>query len=114
VLIDEIVHTCSNEKVAQAAVASLGFAFVSRIKTAADLRGVTIGAFAAKVVREFGDDAQLSERHTVDRAMQRSDHPILRGLQMILEKELEEPSSSGRGRWPNSGIQRGCGCVASP
>lgn len=84
--IDEIVHTCSNEKVAQAAVASLGFAFASRVKTAADIHGVTIGAFTAKIVREFGDEAHAQERRAVDRAMHRSDQPILRGLQVILER----------------------------
>ncbi len=113
--IDEIVHTCSNEKVAQAAVASLGFAFASRVKTAADIHGVTIGAFTAKIVREFGDEAHAQERRAVDRAMHRSDQPILRGLQVILERELEEPSSPGRGKWPRSSVQRaapGCSCVA--
>jgi hypothetical protein len=96
VLIDEIVHTCSNEKVAHAAVASLGFTFASRVKSAADLHGVSIGAFAARAVREFAEEAQLPERRAVDRAMQKADQPILRGLQTILEKELEARASAGR------------------
>jgi len=116
VLIDEIVHTCSHEKIAQAAVASLGFAFASRVKAAADIQGVTIGAFAANVVQEFGDGAQASERRAVDRAMHRADQPILLGLQIILEGELADQSARGRERWPRS-AQRGaagCGCTASP
>lgn len=110
-LIDEIVHTCSNEEVAQAAVASLGFAFASRVKSAADLHGVSIGAFTARVVREFGEDAQPLRRHAVDRAMHKADQPILRGLQTILEKRLEEPALPGRWR-DMKPATRQCGCSA--
>jgi hypothetical protein len=111
VLLDEIVHTCSHEKVAQAAVASLGFAFLLRVKRAADRRGVSIGAFAANVVREFGEDAQVRERRAIVRAMHKADQPILRGLQTILERELEEATFSSGWR----GVQRAaprCGCSA--
>ncbi len=112
-LIDEIVHTCSNEKVAQAAVVSLGFAFASRVKCAADLHNVSIGAFTARVVRDFGEDAQPVERRVVDRAMQKADQPILRGLQIILERELEEPTSPSRWRNMRRAASE-CGCGANP
>lgn len=109
-LIDEIVHTCSNEKVAQAAVVSLGFTFASRVKCAAALHGVSIGAFTARVVRDFGEDAQPVARRVVDRAMHKADQPILRGLQIILERELEEPASPSR--WRDIGRAAECGCNA--
>jgi hypothetical protein len=111
VLIDEIVHTCSNEKVARAAVASLGFAFASRVKSAADLHCVSIGAFTARVVREFGEDMQCLERRAVDRAMDKADQPILRGLQIILERQLEEPTLAGRRRDMKLAAPQ-CGCGA--
>ncbi len=110
-LIDEIVHTCSNEKVAQAAVASLGFAFASRVKSAADLHGVSVGAFTARVVKEFGKDAHSLKRRALDRAMHKADQPILRGLQAILEKQLEEPTSPGRWRDTKRPAHH-CGCSA--
>jgi len=72
------------------AVASLGFAFASRVKSAADFHSVSIGAFTATVVREFGEDTQSLERRAVDRAMHKADQPVLRGLQTILERQLEE------------------------
>jgi hypothetical protein len=113
VLLDEIVHTCSHEKVAHAAVASLGYAFLKRVQCAADQRGVSIGAFAANVVREFGEDAQAHERRAIDRAMYKADQPILRGLQTILERQLKEASASFQGGWRD--VRRAaprCGCSA--
>jgi len=117
VSIEEIVHTCSNEKVAQAAVASLGIAFASRIKSAAEFRGITIGAFAAKVVRAFGADAQACDRRAIDRAMYRSDQPILRGLEIILERGLEESSPIGPSKWARGDFRHAAasfGCMANP
>jgi hypothetical protein len=111
VLIDEIVHTCSNEEVARAAVASLGLAFASRVKSAADLHGVSIGAFTARVVREFGEDTQSLKRRAVDRAIHKADQPILRGLQIILERQLEEPTLPGRWREVKRAARQ-CGCTA--
>lgn len=110
-LLDEIVHTCSHEKVAHAAVASLGFAYLSRVKRAADRRGVSVEVFAASVVREFGDDAQAHERRAVDRAMNKADQPVLRGLQTILERQLEEPAFAGGWRELRR-IAPQCGCSA--
>lgn len=98
--IEEIVHTCSNEKVAQAAVASLGFDFASRVQTEAESHGVTMGAFVARIVREFGDAADAGERKAVYRAMDRADQPILSGLRLILEGRLRAAQTAARRRWP--------------
>ena len=109
--IDEIIRTCSNEKVAQAAVASLGSAFASRVKTAAEFRGLSVGSFAARIVRDFDDDAPACERSAVDRAMERADQPILRGLEIILERALEEKSAFARGwhkDFKNAVARSGC------
>ncbi len=110
-LLEEILHTCSHEKVAQAAVASLGFVFLSRVKYAADRRGVSVGAFAANVVREFGEDPQAHEWRAVDRAMDKADQPILCGLQIILERQLGESTLSGGWRDARR-TQPQCGCGA--
>ncbi|HLH11944.1 MAG TPA: hypothetical protein VKV77_08710 [Methylovirgula sp.] len=109
-LIDEIVRTCSHEKVAQAAVASLGFAFASRVKKAADEHGLSVGAFAARAVREFAGEAHAVERRVVGRAMHKADQPILRGLQIILEREIEEPESAIRWRDAARHAAPECGC----
>ncbi len=110
-LLDEIVHTCSHEKVAHAAVASLGLGFLSRVKQAADQRGVSVGVFAARVVREFGEDARAHEWRAVDRAIDKTDQPILCGLQIILERQLDEPAIPGGWRDARRTLPQ-CGCSA--
>jgi hypothetical protein len=90
VLIDQITRSCSNEKVALAAVASLGNSFADRICMAASRYGLTTGAFAANAVRRFAHSAGENEHKAVRRAMVRSDQPILAGLQYILESALDE------------------------
>jgi len=116
--IDEIVHTCSNEHVARAAVASIGVSFASRVKFVADLLGVSVGVFTAKTVRTFGQEATAGARREVMRAMIRSDQPILRGLEAILERELEDSSLLDRRDWrpvrplltSRTGAARDCCC----
>ncbi|MBO0734000.1 MAG: hypothetical protein J2P49_06730 [Methylocapsa sp.] len=88
-LIAEIIHTCSHEKVAQAAVASLGSCFAGKVGMTAGARGLSIGAFAARAVREFGEYSGESERQAIRDAMGRSDQPILTGLQLILSPVIE-------------------------
>lgn len=96
VSIDEIVHTCSNEKVAQAALASLGFAFATRVRNEAEGHGVSAGAFVSRLVREFGHAADNCERHAVQKSMERADQPILVGLRAILHSRLSATESGGR------------------
>ncbi|MGO9007044.1 MAG: hypothetical protein ACLQIQ_06755 [Beijerinckiaceae bacterium] len=105
-LVDEIIHTCSNEKVAQAAVASIGFVFALRVKSAADLHGLSVGAFTARVVHEFGRTAGECERKVVRGAMERSDHPILCGLKTILERRIDAESRLGHAGRPLYGWSR--------
>jgi hypothetical protein len=94
--IDEIVHTCSNENVARAAVASIGISFASRIKSAADGAGVSVGTYAARAVRCFAEVASTGGKQEVQRAMSGSDQPILRGLELILSRELDESGLLGQ------------------
>ena len=49
-LMDDIFHSCSHEKVAQAAVASIGGAFADRVRQVAAVRGLTPG-FGVSVAR---------------------------------------------------------------
>lgn len=96
--IEEIVHTCSNEKVAQAAVASLGVALASRVRTEADLHGLTMGAYAARVVQEFDETAGAGERRAIRNVMHKADQPVLTGLRCILERRLD--AGRARDNWP--------------
>ena len=100
--IEEIVNTCSHENVAQAAVASLGIDFASRVRTEAESHGVAMGALVARIVREFDAAADAGERRAVYRAMDRTDQPLLSGLRFILEGRLRAAQGASRQAWPIS------------
>jgi hypothetical protein len=94
-LIAEIIHTCSHEKVAQAAVASMGSDFAGKVGVTAGAFGLSIGAFAARAVREFEKSVGEPEKKALRAVMDRTDQPILTGLQAILQPivEVEDPAS---------------------
>ena len=89
--VSEILKTCSHEKVAGAAVASIGGDFVRRVNGVADRTGVAPGAFVARTVREFGRHAGERRISEVERAVKKADMPILQGLRYIVEEALEKP-----------------------
>jgi hypothetical protein len=97
-LIAEIIHTCSHEKVAQAAVASMGSSFAGKVGVSAGASGLSIGAFTARAVREFGECSGEAERQAIRKAMDHSDQPILTGLQLILSPVIEREGESARQR----------------
>jgi hypothetical protein len=83
-LIAEIIHSCSHEKVAQAAVVSMGADFAGKVGVTAGAHGLSIGAFTARTVREFERSVGEREKQALRAVMQRADQPILTGLQHIL------------------------------
>jgi hypothetical protein len=99
VSIEEIVHTCSNENVAQAAVASLGLVFAARVQSEAEHHGVTPGAYVARLVYEFGKAADAGARRAVRHAMERADQPLLAGLRLILESRLRAAGDDADAEW---------------
>lgn len=105
-LIAEIIHTCSHEKVAHAAVASLGACFAGRVGVTAGAHGLTIGAFTARVVQEFGKSSGEAEKEALRRIMNGSDHPILTGLQHILLPAIEGKGLRGGPSSQKAGIKR--------
>jgi hypothetical protein len=88
-LIAEIIHTCSHEKVAQAAVASLGSDFAGKVGVTAGAFGLSIGAFTVRTVREFERSVGEQEKQALRAIMDRADQPILTGLQHILQPVVE-------------------------
>jgi hypothetical protein len=89
-LMDDIFHSCSHEKVAQAAVACIGGPFADRVRHVAAHHGVTPGAFAASAVRRFDRTASGDARDILRRALSGDDQPLLRGLRLIVEPSLDE------------------------
>lgn len=82
----EIVHTCSNSHVADAAVISIGGDVARAVAHDANRHAMSRGAYAAKLVRDFASHAGDRERGRVLAAAHGSEQPILSGLRYILEQ----------------------------
>ncbi|MDB5651051.1 MAG: hypothetical protein JWL62_2571 [Hyphomicrobiales bacterium] len=89
-LLGELISTCSHERVAEAAVISIGAAFYARIRRAARDEDISVGEFAARAVRTFRANAGEEDWHELSEHCVGKDMPILCGLHHILEMALEE------------------------
>lgn len=96
-LMHEIVHSCSNDHVAQAALGSIGGAFAARIVAVAENEGLTSGELAAAHVARFRASAQPQDWQALSRAIRHADQPVLAGLRHILESELRCGRDRDRG-----------------
>jgi hypothetical protein len=96
-LIAEVVHSCSNEKVAQAAVASIGSEFAGKVKATASVYGMSPGAFTAHTVLQFDRNCGGEEKQALRRMMKGTDQPILFVLEHILKPVVDRvaPDSIG-------------------
>jgi len=88
-LVTDLIHSCSNDRVAQAATFCIGGVFAERVRAVALAKGVSEGRFVAVVVRDFALRADEAERAQLAREMIGSDQPILSGLRRVVEKALE-------------------------
>ena len=84
----EIVHTCSNSYVADAALISLGGDIARVVQDDANRHAMSRGAYAAKLVRDFAREAKDRDALEVAAAARGSQQPILSGLRFILERGL--------------------------
>jgi len=84
----EIVHTCSNSYVADAAVISLGGEIARAVSDDANRHAMSRGDYAARLVREFARKADEGEQRRVTAAARGSQQPILSGLRYILERSV--------------------------
>lgn len=89
-LITDLIHSCSNDKVAQAALNCIGGPFAERVRAAARENGVSEGRFVAVVVRDFALRSDDERREDLARKIAGSDQPILNGLRHLVEAALEE------------------------
>ncbi len=82
----EIVHTCSNSYVADAALISIGGDIARAVADKASRHSMSRGAYAAKLVQEFAVRADDGDQRGVLAAARGSEQPILSGLQYILAR----------------------------
>lgn len=89
-LVTDLIHSCSNDKVAQAATFCIGGAFAERVRAAARESGVSEGRFVAVIVRDFALRANDETRARLARGIAGRDQPILDGLRRVVEAALED------------------------
>ena len=94
-LLAELITTCSHGCIAEAAVASIGAPFRSRIARRAHTEGLTLGEYAARAVRAFRDHASEADWDELAQVCAGQDMPILCGLHHILEAHLEGADMPG-------------------
>lgn len=88
-LISDLIHSCSNEKVALAAMASIGGVFAERVRGAAQENGMPAGRFVACIVRDYGRRSNADMRHALQRRVTGTDQPLLHALRVIVENAIE-------------------------
>jgi hypothetical protein len=89
-LVADLIHSCSNEMVAQAALASIGGRFADRVCAAAREKGVSVGKFVAIIVSDYARRADDAMREALRERIVGEDQPLLHGLRAVLETALEE------------------------
>jgi len=89
-LIADLIHSCSNEMVAKAALACIGGRFADRVRAAAHEKGMDVGRFVAVVVRDFARRADATAHEALREKISGADQPLLNGLRAVLEPALED------------------------
>ncbi|MBY6243169.1 hypothetical protein [Methylosinus sp. Sm6] len=89
-LVTDLIHSCSNDKVAQAATCCIGGAFAERVRAAARENGVSEGRFVSVIMRDFALRAGDEARAELARLIAGCDQPILHGLRRVVEAALED------------------------
>ena len=93
-LVSEIVKSCSNDKVAAAALASIGGLFAARLTAHADNEGLEVGRMAAEMVHHFAQNANARDLQALRSALVGTDQPVLSGFRHILEAGLHAASAA--------------------
>lgn len=93
----EIIRSCSHEKVADAAVLSIGSDFHKRLELLAGATGQTPGSYASEIVRRFAREALEEDWEALSDAIAGCDMPILCGLRWIVETTIEADRVNARG-----------------
>ena len=95
-LMADILHSCTDEGIAAAAVASIGGPFAAAVRAEAERAGLTVGAFTASLVSGFARHASERDWRELSLAMAGADHPVLAGLQGMTERALRQGERATR------------------
>jgi hypothetical protein len=97
-LIADMIHSCSNSYVAEAAVACIGGVFADRVAATASKNGLEVGGFVSVVVREFARSANAETLQALGSKVAGADQPLLSSLAHVLEPKLE-PATQRVEQW---------------
>ena len=103
----EIIRTCSYEKVAEAAVLSIGVSFRQRMSLLAATNGQSTGAYVAALVRRFEEEAGPREMQALSLAIAGADMPVLAGLRWIIETMLDDDRADAGHHRPMQRLRAG-------
>lgn len=87
-LIEELLRTCANRSVANAAISSIGHRFAGEIEARARTRDVAVGDYVSDAVSRFARSGDEAAMRSVVSAMNGAQEPILAGLHRILQITL--------------------------
>ena len=93
-IVEEIIHTCSDANVASGALASIGGEFAEDFAARAFHINLSPGMLAALIVKAFSDQASPDQRDEVWRLAHGTNQPILSGLRHILAQSAIFESSA--------------------
>ena len=93
-IVEEIIHTCSDANVACGALASIGGEFAKDFAARAFHSNLSPSMLAALIVKALADQAPSHQRHEVWRLAHGADQPILSGLRRILARSAIFDSSA--------------------
>ncbi len=95
-LVADILHSCTDEGIADAAVASIGGDFAARLRAEASRSGLSVGALTSSLVARFARDATERDWRDLAFATAGVDQPVLNGLQAIAERMLDRRDVAAR------------------
>ncbi len=90
-LVSDILHSCGNERVAEAAVSSIGGEFAERLRALASRCDISVGDLVGRLVRRFAAEAAERDWRFVTAAMDGKDLPVLCGLRAIIDSMMRNP-----------------------
>ncbi len=81
----ELFNSCAHDRVAAAAVASLGDGYLRDVVGVATSQDMSVGHYVSSAVRCFAVQADDGERSALRSAMRGAPAPVLAGLDYILQ-----------------------------
>ncbi|RYB05050.1 hypothetical protein D3272_11365 [Lichenibacterium ramalinae] len=113
-LMADILHSCTDEGIAAAAVASIGGPFAAAIRLEAEHRGLSVGALTASLVAAFARNASERDWRELSVNIAGADLPVLFGLQAMAERSLRQRDQATRARPVRDGRTAATGALAGP